>query len=334
MIQKKSVVNKLSSIKQKCVKCQKEKKDSSFYLVYSDVYGNHSHICKQCANNLFCDYKEEYGVRNALILISSKLDIIVFDDVLEKWTIHSSTSKGESKISKQEFLDGYISDVFTKIELDDIDTSACSFEYSNFLNYPFSFISFHPDIDIIGDNIEVENIENACGLTKKEFRNLTLKWGDFEPSDLVWLENEYSEWNDQYELTDKSQSTIIKQVCLELFEIKEKRNQHLDASDNLKMVSSLLNTSKLSPKKITTSKGENNISSFSDLVAQLEERGPIKHSQHNEDVDKLHDLMVSMAGALARTARKNGPLTEAFEEIYSDYTVDISSIVSSPFDED
>lgn len=317
-----------------CSKCGKYKSmERDFYQTGSDTSGDgYAHICKDCLKNLFNEYYKAYkDIREVLVLICMKIDVIVYQETLDEYTRYFNTEAGKNEFLNGSFLGNFLSDTKIALNSNGANMDTISFEYSNLNGIPFKCVKMKPKSRPIYTDKIVDSNEDVKKPIKIDSRH---KWGDLDPEDIEWLETEYAEWDAQYEVKDKSQETILEQICLELLDIYHKRSDGGDTSKNLATMQKLLDTGRLSPKTIETNSETKGFTSIGQFIQYVETTRPIINKDPDfEDVDGIEKIVKSIAGAINRTLGNDDPTVQEFEDYYKDYTIDMS-VVDGGYDED
>lgn len=311
-----------------CKKCDSFLPKDKFFTVKTDSCREASFLCKDCANDLFVEYFKQYGLKEALILISQKLDLIVINSVLNKYIDYYGTPKGKTDFTKRAFLGNYIGDINIYLYTSNMPSKDCCFAKSNLHGEPFRDI--YPSINqeqIYDDVVMSQEDEEVNPTTYKSVDVLKRKWGTFDKDDLYWLEDKYNEWYDKCEIEGLSREKLVKQLCYEELDVVRTRERGGNVKDKVRSFQSLMKDADLSPKKKTTANiasGENRFKSLGEFIKKAEKNAPIVvKSKEFNDVDGIEKFWKSIAGAISRTLCKDNQYTQDFEKNYSKYTVDV-----------
>jgi hypothetical protein len=195
-------------------------------------------------------------------------------------------------------------------------------------NYGDSFEDSDRWIDN-GKNINMLDTTDEGDYDGVEIEYLKNKWGTELPlSDLMWLEQKYTEWYDNYDIQGKAMDLLVQQLCFEELFVYKERQTGEDVSKRLKSIQEMLKNSKLSPRQETASE-QAEFQSISEFIKKAEQQKPfVKTNPEFNDPDKFRNMWQSMAGAITRTAGRPDENTKVFEEYFKDSTMDLSNLLS------
>lgn len=325
-----------------CRMCHNYKRPINYFKVASDVSGGYSIICKDCANKLFAKYLKQYkDIREAIILISHKLDIYVYQPILQKYCEYYEETAGKQDIISGLFLGKYIADLnLQKYYHPEIENF--SFEHSRLEGVPFKCIeNYLPVPPIYHDQFKVEVIKEV-GLPEDDItsdtplsdyttRKLEYKFGKYPQQDLKWLEQRYKEWEKEYDISQLNSQKLIIQMCCDELLITRQREQGVDVSKQFKAFMETMKYLKLTPRQQSVDSNSNMFTSISDFIKEVEKHKPIvSRSKEFEDVDGIMRYVIGISGAMARTIGKPNELTEMFDKMYKEHTLDILDVDSPP----
>lgn len=328
-----------------CRCCHKYRRPQLFFKVASDITDGYSIICKECANKLLTKYLKKYkDIREVLILISHKLDLYVYEPVLKKYCDYYEEEAGKQDIENGYFLGKYIADLnlerhyYPEIE-------KYTFENSRLDGVPFKCIENPlPVPPIYHDKFEVEVIKEVnplqdiledddTQLSESLAKKLEYKFGKYPHSDLKWLERRYKEWEDVYDISQLNAQKLIIQMCCDELLITRQREQGIDVSKQFKTFRETMKDLNLTPKQQAKDSNSNMFNSVSDFIKEVEKHKPIVvRSKEFDDVDGIMRYVIGVSGAMARTIGKPNELTEMFDKMYKDYTLDILDVNESSDD--
>lgn len=312
----------------RCSKCEKYKDSKDFFASGSDFTSGVTCICKNCANEIFTNYLKKYGVKEALIVMCQKLDLVVVNKVLQKYIDLYNTPDGKTDVLKKRFLSNFVGDTNIYLNCSEIPNEDRVFCKSNLHGEPFKNINPANRLEQIYDDILAEEFDEDDENSGK-YKSITVlkrKWGDFEKQDLYWLEDKFNEWYDKCEIEGLSREKLVMQLCYEELDVVRTREKGGNVKDKVKSFQSLMKDADLTPKK-QVNNGQNSVSQFSSLGAFIkyaEQKGPImgKYSTY-KDVDGIERIWKSIAGAIARTLGKDSSYIKDFEKNYKEYTVNV-----------
>ena len=330
-----------------CTKCGKYKEKDLFYFTNSDTCNGISHICKECSNNLFKEYIKKYkDIKECLILISQKLDLYVYEPVLTKYINYYNTPEGKEDIRNSLFLGKYIGDLGIQIHFNS-GFEEYSFADSNFEGIPFKCVVNYAAVPPIYDDklvpindVESNDTEDSNSyldddkeMSQYHINKLEYKFGKYAPYELKWLEKRYIEWDEAYDISALNTKKLIVQMCCDELAIVRLREKGADVTKLWKGFMETMKNLNLTPKQQAKDAKSNGFSSLSEYIKEVEKRKPFinKDPQFN-DVDNIQKIIISISGAIARTLGRKNKYSDAFEEIYSEYTSSLLTIDSGEED--
>lgn len=316
---------------EKCVCCKRWFSLEEFNYKTMNVNPGGSYYCSECASKLLKEYIKKYGdIRESLILLSQKIDLIVLDSTLTGAAARYDTSIGHAAVQEGTFVGWYVGTVRADCDVMEIPLDCRDFQHSRLAGVPFKMIKDKfGNEDIYSDTfLEEDDDDEEIAISKTSIKNLKRKWGDFPVKKLEWLAAKEMEWYDNYDIAGKNRELLVSQMCFEEYEIYEKRQLGEDCDQNLKNLQALMKQSELSPK-IVSSSSNSEFQSLGEFIKTVEQKKPfINKDPEFEDVDGIHKLWQSMVGALCRTLGKESPYIDVFNNTMSEYTID--EIESSP----
>ena len=316
-------------------KPQRSTAGMNFYTSYSDTSNGLTSICCDCAKKLFSKYLKEHGIREALVIMSQKLDIVVISEVLEQYVEFYNTAEGKKSVLDGVFFSDYYQATllsFSEEQKKD-DLSFCK---SNLHGEPFRDVIPTFDLAPIYDDITVKKSKGADDddeLARKypSLSKLKQKWGSFEKADLYWLEDKYNEWYEKCEIDGLSREKLVIQLCYEELSIVRTREKGGNVKDKVRSFQTLMKDAELTPKKQSISgSSESQFTSLGEFIKAAEVKGPIiSKNKAFKDADSFERLWKSIAGAISRTLGRDNEYVRDFEENYKDYTVDFNRVTES-----
>lgn len=312
----------------RCNKCGKYKRPDEYYLSYSEVSDGIIPVCKDCAKRIFSDYFKKYrDIKECLILISQKLDVIVYEPVLTKFIQYASTEDGKKEILKGTFLGNYLLEVWMSCNNTGIPEDKRGFSDSNFSGVPFKCVNKIVMPPIYDDKFSENDEENEDGDSPQSvsrIKKLKLKWGNLPPEDLIELDKTYNEWYEKCDIDGLSREKLVMQLCYEELDINRTRASGGVVKDKIKSFRELMKDSDLTPRKQTVSSSDSQFSSLGDFIRHAELYKPIINKNPVfEDVDGIKKLWRSITGAIFRTLGKDNEYVREFEKNYERYTSNI-----------
>ena len=312
-----------------CSYCGRAYPKQEYPVSVSRPNGKNNHICRKCLEQMFNEYVKKYSdIREQLILIQQKADLVVLKQTLEFAVDRYSQIEGKDDILNNMFVSWYIRSLFVDCKLMNIPIEQTYFSNTQFGGIPFKMETNKVGtVNVYNDNIIAsgpnQDDEDEVNLTDQKMKQLKRKWGkSFQARDLEWLENQYSEWEDGYDISGKNRELIVEQICLEELTIYNNRSIGADCQKQLRNIQDLLKTGELTPKDTKQSENEE-YHSIGELIKQVEQHKPIIHKDKQfEDVDGITKFWQNVVGALSRTAGIDNGYKEIFEENMKDSTVD------------
>lgn len=313
---------------EKCSCCGKYFQIEEFNYKDGNVNRGGSYYCSSCAQKFLQDFVKKYkDIREALIVLSQKMDYIVLEQTLTGAVDLYDTVNGQTALKNGTFAGWYFGTVRSDCNTMGIPEDCRDFSHSKLSGVPFKCIKEKYGIEDIYDDQFVENgdedDDDELMINKASLKALKHKWGNYPPEKLKWLAQKEMEWYNNYDISGKSREMLVQQLCFEEWEIYNGRNQGEDVSEHIKVFQSLLKTSELTPK-LTAGTSTQEFQTLGDFIKHVEQKRPfINKDPEFEDVDGITKIWKAMVGALSRTAGKPSPYIADFEENMKDYTVDV-----------
>lgn len=279
-----------------CSNCGKEKDASrEYYTSHSPFhsYTGRMHVCKTCFLNFINDDIEK--LKSALRMIDKPFLV----DVLK-------SSKEEVDKNNKNLIRIYMKNVVMP-------------QYKNFT---------WEDSDFTNDTIkdiarEDDAVFEEDEITNEEYRELVRFFGKgFEKDDYIWLGSEYEEFLNRYECDSKGLELLIKEICLQQLDIKNRRAKGEKVDTQLKTLQDLLGSSNLKPVQET---GANAVEqeSFGTLIKKFEREKPIPEPDAAwKDVDGIGKYIKTFFfGHMARALGLENKNQDEYDEEIARYTV-------------
>ena len=301
----------------------------NFYGIYKKDESDIRRVnmcCKNCADTIFKNaYRETDDLKESLVLCSQKLDIITFDNIIQKYLHIIDTEDGKIAFRNGSYLGLYVADCQIEADRHNIPENERDFQHSEIGGPLFKDFTFEiPFKPIYPVNEVTDQEESEDNTTIKDVQRLKAQWGpSFSKKDLEWLDNKENEWYDNYEIYGKQRELLVQQLCLEELQLFKARNKGEDCTKKLKNIQDLLKSSDLTPKSTEVDNPSQKFKQFGEFIKEVETTEPIINEDPEfEDVDNIRKMWKQIAGAIIRTAGKQDKLVEEFEENMKDYTVD------------
>lgn len=302
---RKSVIKKEVK-KYNCTCCDKEKKDTDYYL--SESFLNKARgrlaICKDCIGDL---YNSIFSITNSdkvtMFRVCRKLDIPFIHSLFD-------IAVKESNRAGNEIYRMY----FQKMN---------SLGGAN--NYKGTFDDGE-DLDQSG-NREANNVEGIEEDLMSDFeitKDIILKWGTgLSVEDYWFLENKYDDYNTEYTLDTMTLRDYVRQACFTHLIISKKRSNGENVKTDLEVLDKLHASCNLKPNQET---GMNSIeqATFGTLVKRWENEHPIPEPDPEwKDINKIKKyIKVWFTGHLSKMMGIESGVTNEYTEELDRYTVE------------
>nr|DAQ44233.1 MAG TPA: hypothetical protein [Bacteriophage sp.] len=150
---------------------------------------------------------------------------------------------------------------------------------------------------------------------------LVQKWGRFDDDDLAYLESEYMDWEEQLNgIVDKFVDIMVKQVCLQMNEIRHDRENGVPVEKKLAALRNLIKDSGLADLQNNEAASQGVGMTARDIEFHRPVREPDKELN---DVDNIGEILIGFLGGTSRAIGKENEFTEVFDKVYDKYTIDI-----------
>lgn len=318
--------NKTSNIKKEdvlqiyCRRCQTLKTSDKFYEAMNpslDTNGYMS-VCRDCCNEIYDEYFNEiHDIEKSIFLTCEDLDIR-----FSKEAIISTKSHVDSFKSKGRNIGKIFGIYKSKLSSTGKSNGMTNFRFKD-SNESLEDVQD----DKVKNKLTIRNLDTDYENESIEIIYLKDKWGNEIPIEsLIWLEQKYNEWYDNYDIQGKAMELLIEQLCFEEFFMYQERQKGQDVSKRLKNVQDMMKSSKLSPRQETASE-QAEFQTISEFIKKVEQTKPfVKKNSEFEDVDSFNKMWKSVAGAISRTNGKPDENTEVFNEFFKDSTMDLSGL--------
>jgi hypothetical protein len=263
MANTKNFITKNTDIKTFCVCCgntnQKE--------FYSSINESHKATrgklpwCKNCVSEQYDKFLKRYGSgKLAIYFLCKKFDIYFSVSAYEGaenhaiktgWTIVQSYFK---LINSFRDKNGY--GTCFEESLDCLDNFNTSFE-----------------------NEDSESIDE----------DLQIFWGKgFSTEDLIFLESELSSWKQTHKCDNQAEVTLLKEICIKILSIRNKRATNENTSNDLKELQDLMKTASVDPAKANAASAGKQLDCFGSWIKDIEQFKPAewyKQQEKYKDMD-------------------------------------------------
>lgn len=317
--------------KKTCLCCGRTMRKNEFFTTKSKyLKDGFAPFCKKCCNDIFYEnYNVTGNIKEALIIICCKIDLLVFPSLLE-WAERSKNSEEVGIMLKnRKFLGAFVKKTNLKsVMIQGIKTDMC-FENSNFCGIPFKATpKMEEDGRVYSEDEEIayaaEPEDETTIITRRQLKEFRDKFGNYNDDDLRWLGKKYMEWDEHYDISELNKQKLIIQLVCDEFSIVKKREQGEDVSKQWKTFMDTMKQLELTPKQQAKNSTGTGFASLGDFIKEVERTKPIVNRDPRfEDVDGINKIKIAMAGALARTLGRDNQYSKAFEKIYKQYSSDI-----------
>lgn len=271
-------------------------------------------ICKDCCTNIYKDYRKLFDVKKAIFLTCRDLDIAYSES-----SANGVLSSIENTVAKGDTYDEttVIGKYLSMLKTIGITNGIRGTRFRDSDNY----------IDEFGNTETAGQVYTDDDYEAIEIEYLKQRWGEeFVITDLVWLENDYNEWECGYEIDGKNRKTLVEQICCEDLFIYKERQKGIDVTRRLNNIQKLMTTAQLTPKLQSTS-ASSEFNSLPEMISHVEKHKPCYKPNHAlKDVDHMKKWADMFEGTIARTQGKSNENTVLFEKEYEPETMNFDKI--------
>lgn len=178
-------------------------------------------------------------------------------------------------------------------------------------------------------SIQSEKKIKVTTLTEDELEDLQDFFGrskDYEERDYIYLQSEYEDYLNRYEVDSKTLENLIKEICLTQLDIRKKRERGDKVDAQQKTLQDLLGSSNLKPVQETGNQAVE-AETFGTLIKRWETTRPIPEPldewKKNDKVGKY--LRVWFTGHLMRMMGLENKHDDEYWEEVNSYTIKQSS---------
>lgn len=171
--------------------------------------------------------------------------------------------------------------------------------------------------------LEVFKRAKPTELSESEFAEAEDFWGrGLEEDEYIYLNSEYVDYLDRYEVDGKTLENLIREICLVQLDIRNNRALKKDVKNDLKAYNDLLTAANLKPVQET---GADSIDqeTYGTFIRRIENERPISQPDPAwADVDGIGKyLRTFFLGHMARMLGKENKFQDEYDEVISQYTV-------------
>lgn len=176
-------------------------------------------------------------------------------------------------------------------------------------------------------NVKSSNVTKRIKPTKlepDELENLIDFFGEgHEEKDYIYLDSEYKDYTNRYEVETKALENLIKEICLTQLDIRVKTANGEKVDAQRKTLQDLLGSSNLKPVQENASAGIAEAETFGTLIKKFENEHPIPEPHESwKDVDGIGKyIRTFFLGTMAKMFDKENPYQDEYDEYIEEYTV-------------
>ena len=283
-----------------CVCCGSTK-SSDFYVSKNRLYAaiGRLPICKECIDKLFNKYFAIYGEnKKAMYFLCRRLDVPFSIAAFNGATNHSI--KTGWKIWRSYFKE--------------INSLGGTNNYGD---------CFDQSDDFLDDNIKLDN--NISVSDEESNSYLIRKWGNLPPQDLQYLEEQYNDWCNRYDVSTKAMELLVQEICYQQLNIKKNRERGNNVSKELKDLQDLMNSAALKPIQESAAMAAD-VNTLGTWIKKFENEKPIPEPDPEfQDVDGIKKyIRVWFLGHFCRMLGINNVYAKEYEEELRKYSVEIT----------
>jgi hypothetical protein len=294
-----------------CRKCQKIKAKDKYYEATSFLDTNgYMSICKDCCNELYEMYFRDYqDMAKAIYRMCKLFDICFSYEALTatKSHIEKIVNNGKSPTTIFGFYKSKLS---------------TTGKQNGIVNLGFD----SSDSLIASEDGKMPNTDYNYKLEQVDIGpELVEKWGNIPKQDIIFLENQYIDWQERYDINSKAMELIVKEICYEQLSIKKKREVGQSANTELKLIQELMNSAALKPIQESGAMGADN-QTLGLWIQKFENEKPIPEvDEEFRDVDKIWKyIRIYFLGHLCKMLSINNEYSKEYEDEMMKYQINLN----------
>lgn len=165
------------------------------------------------------------------------------------------------------------------------------------------------------DQEDIKIVQKTLKAAKKRFGN------SYNNEELMFLENEYQDWQKRYPIENKSQEVLYKQICFIQLNIDKAQRAGKDTKDLLKSLQEVMSSLQIKPSQ-NNSNALTEAKTFGQLIASWEENYPIPEPDEDfKDIDGISEFVdVFMRGHLAKMMGLKNGYSEKYDSYIAQYS--------------
>lgn len=255
-----------------CRKCQKVKPLAQFYEATNLMLdsNNFMSICKKCCNDLYDKYFSIYNnMETAINSTCRDLDVRFSIEALKQTQSQVEKLLNKGKPTKKVF--GYYKSKLFSTGKNNDGVDAFRYKDSDKL------LGSPPNIETLIDDGDIDVDED-----------LEIFWGKgFPPKDLIFLELELSNWKKTHKCDNQAEVTLLKEICIKILSIRNKRELNENTSSELKELQDLMKTASVDPAKANAASAGKSHDCFGIWIKDIEQ---LKPAEWFEEQEKYKDM--------------------------------------------
>ena len=149
----------------------------------------------------------------------------------------------------------------------------------------------------IDEDVEVEERDIANEVIRGEITEGSIDihtrifWGNgFSLEEYMFLESELSNWKMTHKCDNQAETTLLKEICIKILEIRKLRGDNKDVSKTLKDLQDLMKTASVDPAKANIADGGKSLDAYGLWIKDIEMYEPADYYEDKElfkDFDKI-----------------------------------------------
>lgn len=252
-----------------CRKCQKVKSSNYFYEATNPMLDSNGYmsICKDCCHQIYDNYFTIYNnIEIALQLTCQDLDVRFSKEALLQTQSHIESMLAKGKKADKVF--GYYkSKLFSTNKSNE---KMESFRYKDSDN-----------LNIIDEDLLYQDVDE----------DLIMFWGKgFDIEDYAFLELELSNWKQTHKCDNQAEITLLREICIKILEIRNKRANNDNISNDLKELQDLMKTASVDPAKANQANSGKLQDAFGVWVKDIEMYRPAEWYEQQEKYKDMDEF--------------------------------------------
>lgn len=147
---------------------------------------------------------------------------------------------------------------------------------------------FEESLDFL-DNLNINNSDDQYIQDIDVDEDLQIFWGKgFSTDDLIFLESELSSWKQTHKCDNQAEVTLLKEICIKILSIRNKRATNENTSNDLKELQDLMKTASVDPAKANAASAGKQLDCFGSWIKDIEQFKPAewyKQQEKYKDMD-------------------------------------------------